>query len=70
MPLVWDRDDLSWEMYRKCVEECRKRQIRSPQDLIHCIIPETDYHEKWDRWCDQINFLRSKGYTVENRIAA
>ena len=54
VPLVWDRDDLSWEMYRKCVEECRKRQICSPQDLVHCIIPETDYHEKWDRWCDQM----------------
>ena len=54
VPLVWDRDDLSWEMYRKCVEECRNRQIHSPYDLIHCIIPETDYHDKWDCWCDQM----------------
>ena len=54
VPLVWDRDDLSWEMYRKCVEECRKRRICSPRDLIHWIVSETDYHEKWDRWCDQM----------------
>ncbi len=52
VPLAWDRDDLSWEMYRRCVEESRKRRICSPQDLIRYIIPETDYHEKWDRWCD------------------
>lgn len=54
VPLVWDRDDLSREMYRRCVEECRNRQIHSPHDLIRCIVPETDYHEKWDRWCDQM----------------
>lgn len=54
VPLVWDRDDLNWDMYRKCVEECRKRQIRSPLDLVHCMIPEAEYHEKWDRWCDQM----------------
>lgn len=54
VPLVWDRDDLSREMYRRCVEECRNRQIHSPHDLIRCIVPETDYHEKWDHWCDQM----------------
>ena len=54
VPLAWERDDLNWEMYRRCVKECRKRKISSPQDLVHCIIPETDYSEKWDRWCDQM----------------
>ncbi len=54
VPLAWDRDDLSWEMYRRCVEECRKRRILSPRDLVHCIVPETDYLEKWDRWCDRM----------------
>ena len=69
VPLVWDRDDLSWEMYRRCVEECRKRQVHSPQDLICCIIPETDYREKWDRWSDQMqaNALQQEMDPVRRR---
>lgn len=54
VPLVWDHDELSWDMYRKCVDECRKRQICSPEDLIRCIIPEDEYHQKWDVWCDKM----------------
>lgn len=52
VPLVWDRDDLDWEMYRRCVAECRKRKIVYPEDLVPLIIPDEDYHQKWDRWCD------------------
>mgnify|MGYP002620917905 CR=1 FL=1 len=54
VPLVWDRDELSWGMYRKCVDECRRRQIYSPEDLIRHIIPEDEYHQKWDLWCDMM----------------
>lgn len=52
VPLAWDNDDLDWEMYRKCVEECRVRHIFSPNDLLPQIISESDYKEKWDKWCD------------------
>lgn len=52
VPLAWDNDDLDWEMYRKCVEECRTRHILSPNDLLPQIISESDYKEKWDKWCD------------------
>ena len=27
VPLVWEQDELDWEMYEKCVEECRRRDI-------------------------------------------
>ncbi len=52
VPLVWDRDDLDREMYRRCVAECRKRGILSPKDLVNRVVPEKEYREKWDRWCD------------------
>ena len=52
VPLVWDEDDLDWEMYRACVAACLERNIVSPADLLTRIIPEEDYREKWDGWCD------------------
>ena len=52
VPLVWDRDELDWDMYRRCVTECRRRQVTSPEDLTRRVIPEDEYREKWDRWCD------------------
>ena len=52
VPLVWDEDDLDWDMYRECVKACLKRNILSPADLLAMIIPEEDYREKWDTWCD------------------
>lgn len=51
-PLVWEEDELDWEMYRRCVTACRERRVYSPADLLSRIVSEEDYAEKWDRWCD------------------
>ena len=52
VPLAWEEDSLDWDMYRRCVAECRKNGILSPQDLLCRIVPDADYRIKWDRWCD------------------
>ena len=54
VPLVYDNDELNWEMYRECVKECKKQGITSPGDLLQRIITEEEYHEKWDKWCDEM----------------
>ena len=54
VPLCRDRDDLDLEMYRRCVDECRRRQVVSPGDLVSRVVPEEEYREKWDRWCDRM----------------
>lgn len=54
VPLVWDEDELDWDMYRACVKACREREIFSPADLLARIIPGEAYAEKWDRWCDNM----------------
>ena len=64
VPLVWECDNLSWEMYRRCVSECRKRQICSPEGLLNCIIPEKEYRVKWDQWCDAMQ-AEINGLSVE-----
>lgn len=52
VPLIWDEDNLDWDMYRVCVKACREKQILSPAGLLSRIIPGEDYKNKWDKWCD------------------
>ena len=54
VPLCWDEDDLDWGMYRRCVAECRKQSLFNPADLLGRIIPESEYEEKWNKWCDRM----------------
>ena len=54
VPLVWDEDDLSWDMYRECVKECKKLGIISPVNLIERIISKDEYEVKWNKWCDEM----------------
>ena len=55
LPLVRDEDELDWDMYRKCVAECRRRGVCSPADLLQRVVSEAEYGEKWDRWCDEMH---------------
>lgn len=55
VPLVWDEDELDWEMYRICVDACRDRRVFSPVDLMNRIVTEPEYQEKWDGWCDAMH---------------
>ena len=52
VPLVWDTDDLNWQMYRRCVAACRKYGVMSPYDLKERVLTEEAYDEKWNSWCD------------------
>lgn len=65
VPLTPDEDDLDWEMYRACVKACRERGIFSPADLMSRIIPEDEYRDKWDKWCDDM-----QAEVLGRRIAA
>ena len=54
VPLVWENDDLSWDMYQECVKECKRQNIKSPYDLLSRIVDEDEYKDKWDKWCDNM----------------
>ena len=70
VPLVWDRDDMDWEMYRECVRACRERKIFSPEDLTSRILPEDQYHKKWDLWCDRMQAeIRKKQGSEQEKSA-
>ena len=54
VPLALEEDELSWDMYRRCVAACRERGILSPLELQERIISEQDYKILWDAWCDDM----------------
>ena len=55
VPLVYEEDELDWNLYHYCVEQCKQRGIHSPYDLVDRVISANDYEEKWIGWCDQIH---------------
>lgn len=55
VPLVYDEDELDWNLYRYCVEQCNQKGIHSPYDLVDRVISPHEYEEKWIGWCEQIS---------------
>ena len=54
VPLCLEPEEWDWEMYRRCMRECNLRDVFTPEDLIPRIIPEEEFWEKWDGWCDRM----------------
>lgn len=54
IPLVYEKDEWDWEMYSRCIEESKNKNINSPYDLLDRIISKDEYVEKWDKWCDKM----------------
>ena len=67
VPMVWEEDELDWDMYRECVRACREQKIFTPEDLTGRILPEDGYHEKWDLWCDRMQAEIVKSRTENQR---
>ena len=55
VPLVYEEDELDWNLYRYCVEQCNQKGIHSPYDLVDRVISAHEYEEKWIGWCEQIS---------------
>ena len=55
VPLVYDEDELDWNLYHYCVEQCTQKGIHSPYDLVDRVISAYEYEEKWIGWCEQIS---------------
>ncbi len=55
VPLVYEEDELDWNLSRYCVEQCNQMGIHSPYDLVDRVISACEYEEKWIDWCEQIS---------------
>jgi len=56
VPLVWDEDELDWEAYQICVDACKERGVYTVTDFKGRILSALDYKEKWDKWCDDMQY--------------
>ena len=54
VPVIEEKDNLSWDMYEECVKECVNQGIYSPYDLVNRIVDEDTYHKLWYKWCDDM----------------
>ena len=55
VPLVYEEDELDWDLYRYCVEQCNQKGIHSPYDLVDRVISACEYEEKWIGWCNRVH---------------
>lgn len=53
--VVWDEDDLDWEMYEICVQWCKDEAIYTIADLQKRIVPHKKYEVVWYKRCDTLH---------------
>lgn len=62
--VVWETEDLDWEMYEICVKWCKDAKIHTIADLERNILPHDDYEVFWHKKCkdmqDKLNEERKK----------
>ena len=68
VPLCYEEEEWDWEMYRECIKEAKKRDIKSPYDLLKYIISEEEYKIKWDKWCDNMQESINNKRIQTNRL--
>jgi len=54
VPVYWEDEELSWEMYRVCVRWCRRAGIRTPAALSRRIVSHADYEQLWYARCSRM----------------
>lgn len=54
IPVYWEYEELDWEVYKICVEWCKKEGIRTIADLKNRVIPHRDYKILWYRRCEKM----------------
>ena len=54
IPLIWETDQLSWDLYQICVNACEHFGVHSVADLTGRILSPEEYEIKWRGWCRAI----------------
>lgn len=55
IPLYWENEELSWDVYQICVDECNIRGVLSIKDLDNRVLNQNDYKTLWNEWCDDLH---------------
>lgn len=55
IPLYLENEELSWDVYQICVDECNIRGVFSIKDLDNKVLNQNDYKTLWNEWCDDLH---------------
>ncbi|MCF2143708.1 MAG: hypothetical protein K9W42_08425 [Candidatus Heimdallarchaeota archaeon] len=68
--VVWETDELDWEMYEICVQWCKEAGILSIADLESRIIPHDDYEILWYKRCKDAQQKLAEERKKQDKIKA
>ncbi|MBN2790616.1 MAG: hypothetical protein JXR69_10545 [Candidatus Delongbacteria bacterium] len=52
--VIWDEDELNWDLYKVCVKWCLSEKITTISDLDGRILNRTDYQKLWIDRCERM----------------
>jgi len=55
IPVIWEDEELDWEMYEICIKWCKDANIFSIADLSNRIVEQKEYEILWYKRCDDLH---------------
>jgi hypothetical protein len=55
IPVIWEEEELDWELYQICIEWCTNEGIFSIADLSERVVNQKDYELLWYKRCDDLH---------------
>ncbi|MFX1313370.1 MAG: hypothetical protein ACFFHD_12260 [Promethearchaeota archaeon] len=68
IPVIWENEELDWEMYHICIKWCRAAGIYSIADLSTRVITQKEYKLLWYKRCDDLHKELTKKRALEKTI--
>lgn len=55
IPVIWEDEELDWELYKICMNWCKNAGIYSIADLSDRVVNQKDYEILWYKRCDDLH---------------
>ena len=55
IPVIWEDEELDWELYKICIKWCKDAGISSIADLSDRMVDQKDYEILWYKRCDDLH---------------
>jgi len=55
IPVIWEDEELDWELYKICIKWCKDAGIYSITDLSDRVVDQKDYEILWYKRCDDLH---------------
>ena len=55
IPVIWEDEELDWELYKICIKWCKDAGIYSIADLRDRVVDQKDYEILWYKRCDNLH---------------